>query len=275
MSARLFREIYESIEKGEYFAVASVIETEGSSPGKPGHKMLVYPDGHQAGTIGGGKLEAVVRDEMLEMIKKGVGGILSYTFDPDSPEAFGMVCGGKAVIAVEVIAPALKILFCGGGHVAAALASQCGELGYTYSVADGRAELASRERFPGAGDLFHNPPADYIDSADLARYSHIVIFTHDHGLDLNTLRAVARSKFEGYIGLIGSAKKWARFRKELQGGNYQRLAGCSSLSDRIGYQCPVTGGDWPFYRSGNREGEERLIEMFRFILFTEERNGSE
>ena len=38
----------------------------------------------------------------------------------------------------------------------------------------------------------------------------------DGSQDLNALRAVARCKFEGYIGLIGSAKKWARFRKELQ-----------------------------------------------------------
>ncbi len=126
-----------------------------------------------------------------------------------------MVCGGKAVIAVEVIAGTLNILMCGGGHVAAALANQCSELGYAYTVADGREELATRERFPGAGELIVTSPADYIATTELSRYSHIIIFTHDHGLDLESLKAVAKSAYNGYIGLIGSAKKWARFRKEL------------------------------------------------------------
>lgn len=215
MSVKLYKEIYESLSKGESFAVASVIETEGSSPGKPGHKMIIYPDGRQAGTIGGGKLEMAVQEEMLAMIKRGLGGMLTYNFDPDSPDAFGMVCGGSAVIAVEVITGTLNILMCGGGHVAAALARQCTELGYAYAVADGRENLATRERFPGAGELIVTSPAEVIAASDLSRYSHIIIFTHDHGLDLESLRAVAGSSFRGYIGVIGSAKKWARFRKEL------------------------------------------------------------
>ncbi len=217
MSIELYKEIYEAIGKGESFAIASVIETEGSSPGKPGHKMIVYPDGRQSGTIGGGKLEVAVRDEMLAMIGRGLGGMLDYSFDPDSPEAFGMVCGGKAVIAVEVVAGTVNILMCGGGHVAAALASQCGELGFAYTVADGRENFAARERFPGAGELIATSPADYITATELTRYSHIIIFTHDHGLDLESLRAVVKSSYQGYIGLIGSARKWTRFQKELLG----------------------------------------------------------
>jgi xanthine dehydrogenase accessory factor len=215
MNVELYKEIYEAVSKGESFAVASVIETEGSSPGKPGHKMIVYPDGKQAGTIGGGKLEAVVIDEMLAMIKKGLGAVLTYNFDPDSPEAFGMVCGGKAVIAVEVISGSLNLLLCGGGHVAAALARQCAELGFAYAVADGRDNLTTRERFPAAGELIVEAPDEYISASDLSRYSHIIIFTHDHGLDLAALRAVSEAGYSGYIGLIGSAKKWTRFRKEL------------------------------------------------------------
>ena len=38
-----------------------LIETRGSTPQKPGATMLIYPDGSQAGTLGGGCVEAEVK----------------------------------------------------------------------------------------------------------------------------------------------------------------------------------------------------------------------
>jgi xanthine dehydrogenase accessory factor len=47
----------------------------------------------------------------------------------------------------------------------------------------------------------------------------VIVFTHDHTLDRDTLLAVARAGFEGYVGMIGSARKWTATRQALiEGG---------------------------------------------------------
>ncbi len=215
MIAEILRSALAAIERGETLAIATIIEAEGSSPGKPGHKMILYPDGRQEGTVGGGMLEVRAKKEILEMIRRGRGGVLTYTFDPDSPESIGMLCGGKAILAVEVIVPAARILLCGGGHVAQAFARQCRELGFVHSVVDAREAVVSNERFPEAVEIACERPPDYLQRASLDCFSHVLIFTHDHALDRETLHAVYQKGFEHYIGLIGSSRKWAAIRKAL------------------------------------------------------------
>ena len=204
-----------AIERGEGFAMASIIEAEGSSPGKPGHKMIVYGDGRQEGTVGGGALENQVREEALTMLQRGAGGLLTYSFDADSTSD-GMVCGGRAVVAVEVVKPPARILLCGAGHVSQALARQFEALGYTYTVVDERAELASAQRFPGAGALVHTSPASWVRGRELDGFSHVIVMTHDHALDQAILEGLAGQSFSAYVGLIGSRRKWATIRKALE-----------------------------------------------------------
>lgn len=38
-------------------AVATVVESSGSTPRKPGSRMIIFPDGNMEGTVGGGALE--------------------------------------------------------------------------------------------------------------------------------------------------------------------------------------------------------------------------
>jgi xanthine dehydrogenase accessory factor len=204
------------MEAGESFALVTVVAAEGSSPGKPGHKMIVYADGRQEGTAGGGKLEHRVKQEALEMIRRGEGGLLSYSFDPDAPDSFGMLCGGSAQVAVEVVVPKNRVLLCGGGHVAQALARQLRELGIIYGVVDKRQEVATAACFPDAAEIVHERPPDFIERAGLARYTHVIVMTHDHALDRETVRAVAGAGFTGYVGLIGSRRKWDVIREALQ-----------------------------------------------------------
>ncbi|WP_234400180.1 XdhC family protein [Shewanella marina] len=52
------------------FAIASIIETKGSSPRHSG-KMLVKGDGNIIGTIGGGMIERYVIEQSLEAINEG------------------------------------------------------------------------------------------------------------------------------------------------------------------------------------------------------------
>lgn len=215
MIEKVLRTALGAIERGESFALATVIESRGSSPGKAGHKMIVFADGRQEGTVGGGGLEHQVWDEALKMISKGEGGLLHYTFDAPSTGE-GMVCGGEATVAVEVVGPAARILICGGGHVGQALAAQFSALAYVHSVVDGRAEIATEANFPGAGLVACEPPPDWIRREGTTGYSHILVLTHDHSLDQKILAALAESTFDGYIGLIGSQRKWQKIKAALE-----------------------------------------------------------
>lgn len=57
--------------------------------------------------------------------------------------------------------------------------------------------------------------------AQLAPGTHVLIMTHDHAEDAALCDAALRTPGLGSIGLIGSAPKWARFRKRLatEGGH--------------------------------------------------------
>jgi len=51
----LYAQIAELAAEGLPFVVATVIESGGSTPQKPGSKMVVLPDGTVRGTVGGGQ----------------------------------------------------------------------------------------------------------------------------------------------------------------------------------------------------------------------------
>ncbi len=215
MIATVMRAALEALERGEAFALVSVIEAEGSSPGKPGHKMLLYGDGRQEGTIGGGQLELKVKEEALSMIRRGSGGLLSYSFEPGAHDSIGLMCGGRATLAVEVMAPPARILLCGGGHVAQAVARLCREVEFAYAVVDPREEIVSAERFPDAAARMAQSPDAFISDGGLHGFDHVIVLTHEHALDRKVMLAIAQTDFAGYLGLIGSRRKWGKIREAL------------------------------------------------------------
>src|SRR5437016_8629574 len=66
--------------------------------------MIVDPDGGQVGTLGGGCVEAEVKQKAIRRI--GHRGVELHTFilDHDYAWADGLICGGKMVIATESLA---------------------------------------------------------------------------------------------------------------------------------------------------------------------------
>ncbi len=81
--------------KGVYVEV-SVLKTSGSSPRKIGARMLVWPDGHISGSIGGGLAEAVAIEKALKMMGTDDSQVLNIqmTDIPDDIHDEEMPCGG-------------------------------------------------------------------------------------------------------------------------------------------------------------------------------------
>src|SRR5207244_5730954 len=82
----------------------AVVATRGSTPQKAGAAMLAFPDGTQAGTLGGGCVEAEVKRRTLHSLAAG-GGPEAFTFTLDDDYGWddGLICGGRMTILAHPI----------------------------------------------------------------------------------------------------------------------------------------------------------------------------
>ena len=128
-------------------ALCTVVKSEGSTPRHVGSKMLVYPDGHFVGTVGGGELEHRVLDEARMAISDGSPRLLHYNM-ADPARGDPGVCGGQLEVFVEPILPAETIVVIGGGHVGKAVAHLAKWLNFRVAVSDDRAEFCNNEAVP-------------------------------------------------------------------------------------------------------------------------------
>jgi xanthine dehydrogenase accessory factor len=102
----------------------------------------------------------------------------------------------------------------GAGHVGRALALALGPLPFAVRWIDSRRE-AFPARAPANVALFHVPePALQLDVAPDGAL--IVVMTHSHAIDLDIVAAALKSERFGYVGLIGSATKQARFMRQMR-----------------------------------------------------------
>lgn len=88
---------------GKRKVLATIISTKGSAPRKTGTKMLVLEDGAIVGTIGGGRAEAEIIEQSLQMMEQGQISCQVITVDMTGKEAedMGMVCGGIIEVYLE------------------------------------------------------------------------------------------------------------------------------------------------------------------------------
>ena len=64
----LLAELTAALDARRDCVYCSVVETRGSTPQKAGAAMLVFPDGSQRGTLGGGCVEAEVKQRALRVL---------------------------------------------------------------------------------------------------------------------------------------------------------------------------------------------------------------
>ena len=104
--ATLFQEIAQRVAAGESLAVATIVETRGSTPREVGAKMLIRPDGGLVGTIGGGCGEAEVWRTALDVIDTKMPAIVQVDLTEEMTLQTEAVCGGIMNVFVEPRYPA-------------------------------------------------------------------------------------------------------------------------------------------------------------------------
>src|ERR1700682_3975409 len=97
----LLAELTRAIEGGRPCVYCSVVETRGSTPQKAGAAMLVFPDGAQTGTLGGGCVEAEVKRQPLRTLAEdtpAAARVLTFCLDDNYGWDDGLICGGRMSI---------------------------------------------------------------------------------------------------------------------------------------------------------------------------------
>ena len=215
----------------------------GSSPREAGTVMFVSRDGC-FGTIGGGQLEYMMIDAARAMLAAG-----KDARDCDVPlgPEIGQCCGGRVEVAItrmdqaardaalreaaDEIAAQPRVYILGAGHVGRALAGLLAQMPVRAVLADSRAEALALCHAPVERRLTPLPET-LIEAAPGG--SAFVVLTHDHALDfLLAAQALARGD-AGYVGMIGSATKRAKFR------SWCRDHG--GAPDTSGLICPIGAG---------------------------------
>ena len=100
----VFQEAVSQLGKGEPVVVATVVRTKGSTPQKPGAKLLVRSDGSGVGTLGGGCVEGDIWFAAKELLKRGgPTQHRDYQLNEELAAEDGLVCGGTMYFLIDPV----------------------------------------------------------------------------------------------------------------------------------------------------------------------------
>src|ERR1022692_2915434 len=103
----LLAELNQALDQGRDCVYCSVVETRGSTPQKAGAAMLVFPDGRQVGTLGGGCVDAEVKRQALRTLAgdgEAKTEVLTFCLDDNYGWDDGLICGGRMSFLVDPLA---------------------------------------------------------------------------------------------------------------------------------------------------------------------------
>ena len=210
--------------------LVTVHASRGSVPRELGAWMAVFQRSTHA-TVGGGRLEHDAMAHARTLLERpelpNRAEVVRYSLGP----SLGQCCGGEVHLRFEPVTaqdiPALQtrlmgqprspVALFGGGHVGRALVQVLSHLPLDVHWIDSRDEAFPA---PVAGVVYeHSHPVQA--AVPLLRAdSRVVVMSFSHAEDWDIVAAcLHRQRKQGdlpYVGLIGSATKWASFRRRLQ-----------------------------------------------------------
>jgi len=86
-------------------ALATVVQTWGSSPRRAGAKMALTPDGKITGSVSGGCVEGAVYEAGVEVLKSNRPQLLHFGVADQTAWEVGLACGGSIDIFVKPLDP--------------------------------------------------------------------------------------------------------------------------------------------------------------------------
>ncbi len=93
----------EWLAQGKRLALATVVQTWGSSPRKAGSQLLVDSETNFVGSVSGGCVESAVISEALQVIEDAKPRLLEFGISNEMAWEVGLACGGKVKIYIEPV----------------------------------------------------------------------------------------------------------------------------------------------------------------------------
>ena len=97
----IYSRLLDLLKKRKPLALATIIETKGSTPQVPGASALFSAEGLLEGTLGGGLLEAEAQKKAFNLIKEKTSLLWECHLEEDISREDGALCGGKAKILID------------------------------------------------------------------------------------------------------------------------------------------------------------------------------
>ena len=190
----------EAIENKRSAVLATVVEATGATPAKAGAQIALLEDGTTIGTVGGGKLEAVILTDAKGALLDGLPRLAHYSLTEQGEDAIGTLCGGEVSVFIQPYLPAPQLVIVGGGHIGYPLKLMAETAEFEVIVVDvesGRANVPELE------------------AVALTENAYVVLITTDHVSDEAALRYALTTPAR-YIGMIGSRHKCATIMEHLR-----------------------------------------------------------
>ncbi|MDP4711992.1 MAG: XdhC family protein [Saprospiraceae bacterium] len=189
----------------EPFAIASVINRQLPSSGKPGDKAVIDKEGRITGWVGGGCTRGIILKEAGNALKDGQPRIVRISPDQDSSPKPGvidykMTCysGGSVEVFIEPVLPRPQLVVMGKSHVAKALCRLAKAMDYSIFVVAANAEDTA---FPDADKI--SPQLD--PSQRIPENAFVVVCTQGENDEAHLAQALHTRA--SYIGFVSSRKK--------------------------------------------------------------------
>ena len=104
---KVWQAILDELESGKNAALLYVVQSQGSSPGRQGFKMMVSQGGSMKGSIGGGAME----HKLVELAKSKLNQVskpfIKQQFHRDDAniDRSGMICSGEQIVTFYFLTP--------------------------------------------------------------------------------------------------------------------------------------------------------------------------
>jgi len=198
----LYEEMARLTRNGEAFVLATVVASSGSSPRKPGAKLLVRGDGSFFGSVGGGRVEQESVAAALTALTDKTPRILDFVLTAENDFA----CGGSMSVYIEPQGDRPLLVMFGAGHVGRAVTALAHGCGFRVVVVDERPDCATAALLPGADQVLCLPVQNAFALLQLGPAAYVIIATPGHHGDFDAVRGCLATG-AGFIGLLGSRRK--------------------------------------------------------------------
>ncbi len=210
---RIFEELVQAQRRGRTVALATVINTSRSVPRHAAAKMLVFADGTQSGTVGGGEMESRVVEEALAALGDRRPRTLSYDLIDPSRGDPG-VCGGTVELYIEPHFPRPQLIVVGCGHVGAAVIDLGHWLGFEVIATDEREDPHFDDAIANADQFVSGPIESFLDAVTVRPDAAIVVVSRNMSVDLAAIPKLVETDAD-YVGVMGSRRRWRTTKKRL------------------------------------------------------------